>query len=579
MRWYRRGVGATARAGATALCAAVAALVLAAPSGAQQVDELDLPESVADEIVAFFNAPTTTRFRGAADIAAGRTVEGDVAVLEGPLVIAGRVDGDVVVVNGDVIIEPGGRVEGDVTVLGGRATAPAGTVGGRLAIFDEALAYTRRGDRIEYDDRRGRRSRRWDYDGPSTRSRISVRVEDSYNRVEGLPLRIGPVFETRGRNFLRLDALGVLRTDRGLSLDDGDLGYFARIEQHFGRDGRFSLGGTAHSLITPIERWGLTDIEATLATLLFHRDYRDYYEREGWSAFARYQDRFAGVQLTAEFRDEEHLFAPVGTPWTLRRGDEAWRPQPLVGEGSLRTVSGELIIDDRNDPEDPTDGWFLEARATAGIEGSLTHPIFSDPVRADDLRTGFLDLRRYARLGPLSDVRVRGLFAGSLNDGPLPPQFQHALGGEGSLPGYRPFSLDCGARSRAVQAARGRDGERVTAFPAYGCDRIALFQFEYRGGFSIDFDLGGQDDDWDEDWNDWEWYPVIDVEPRWALFFNAGQGWALGQDDGPFARSDTGRFADVGAGFFLGDVGLYWAYPLNGDDRGVNFFLRIDHRF
>ena len=68
MRWYRWGRGPTARAGARTLGAAMAALVLTAPAGGQQVDELDLPESVADEIIAFFNAPTTTRFRGAADI-------------------------------------------------------------------------------------------------------------------------------------------------------------------------------------------------------------------------------------------------------------------------------------------------------------------------------------------------------------------------------------------------------------------------------------------------------------------------------------------------------------------------------
>ena len=36
---------------------------------------------------------------------------------------------------------------------------------------------------------------------------------------------------------------------------------------------------------------------------------------------------------------------------------------------------------------------------------------------------------------------------------------------------------------------------------------------------------------------------------------------------------------DVGLGLLFGDLGLYWAWPLNGDDQGLNFFLRIDHRF
>ena len=36
---------------------------------------------------------------------------------------------------------------------------------------------------------------------------------------------------------------------------------------------------------------------------------------------------------------------------------------------------------------------------------------------------------------------------------------------------------------------------------------------------------------------------------------------------------------DLGAGIYLGDVGVYWAWPLNGSNRRVNFFLRIAHRF
>jgi hypothetical protein len=56
----------------------------------------------------------------------------DVAALEGSVRVTGRVDGDVVVLGGDVELEPGARVGGDVFALGGAVRAAAGsTLGGR----------------------------------------------------------------------------------------------------------------------------------------------------------------------------------------------------------------------------------------------------------------------------------------------------------------------------------------------------------------------------------------------------------------------------------------------------------------
>jgi hypothetical protein len=46
--------------------------------------------------------------------------------------------------------------------------------------------------------------------------------------------------------------------------------------------------------------------------------------------------------------------------------------------------------------------------------------------------------------------------------------------------------------------------------------------------------------------------------------------------------SDTDTLMDVGVGLFFGDLGLYFAYPLNEDengDRHGNFFIRLSRRF
>lgn len=553
------------------------------------VEEMDLPRFVADEVIEFFNREGTVRFEGRAEIPVGRVVDGNVAVLGGPLVLGGEVRGDVVVVNGDLVIAAGGRVTGDVTVVGGTVEAQPDAVGGQVTVYAEALAYRRRGGQIAFDERPwagwGERRRRGT-------SYLSVRSEGNYNRVEGLPVMFGPVFRSGGDDYLRGEVMAVWRSEAGIRLAPREWGYLARLEQHFGDGGRFSIGGTAHSLVAPIEGRGVSDIEASLSTFFLHEDQRDYFDREGFSGFARFDDTDAGVRLTLEYRDEDHAFAPARSPWTLRRNDQPWRPQPLVAEGRLRTLGAHLRIDDRNDRDDPSDGWYFEATATSGVGGALSMPshVGAPPggpgtpvVPARSVETSFtagsLDLRRYARLGPSADLRLRGFLGGSLDGAPLPPQFQRNLGGVGTLPGHGFMSVDCGARSSQVTVLRRGDGdveEPMAAFAGYGCDRVALFQAEYRGNLSFSFDLG-ENDDWDAGWG---WYPTASFNPSWSVFFDAGRGWSLADPGTPGNLGpDSDTLMDLGVGLFLGDLGLYWAWPLNGPDRDVNFFVRFSHRF
>ncbi|HEX2167464.1 MAG TPA: hypothetical protein VHG09_09570, partial [Longimicrobiales bacterium] len=144
----------------------------------------------------------------------------------------------------------------------------------------------------------------------------------------------------------------------------------------------------------------------------------------------------------------------------------------------------------------------------------------------------------------------------------LPPQRQHALGGEGSLPGYRLFEFDCGARTTSVDV--GGD----TFHPYYGCDRMALVQLEYQAGFpfarrvSEALGLG----------------PSLGYLARWVAFFDAGRAWnEPGSRDGRFGGNDDFS-ADAGLGIRLGPLGGYWTVPLSGQGHGFNLFVRIEPR-
>jgi outer membrane protein assembly factor BamA len=327
-----------------------------------------------------------------------------------------------------------------------------------------------------------------------------------------------------------------------------------------------TLGAQLYSLIAPIEAWSLPDREAALAAFVFRRDYRDHYEREGWSGYARLEPPGYPYMIALEYRDEEHKVAPPADPFTvLNRGDE-WRPQPIIGEGALRSITALIRYDTRNEDRDPSAGWLVDAALERGLGGGITIPLTPEP--GEDVaaaRSGFLttriDVRRYARLAPYSRLNLRIVVMGSLDARALPPQRQHTLGGEGSLPGYRLFAFDCGARAAVVL----RDGH--SNYPYYGCDRLALLQLEYQAAFPFGRRLGQR-----------AGLGSLAHLARWVAFFDAGRAWIepaarLGR---PGGNDDFS--VDAGLGIRFGPIGAYWAVPLSGRAEEVNFFVRVEPR-
>ncbi|HSG47260.1 MAG TPA: polymer-forming cytoskeletal protein [Longimicrobiales bacterium] len=556
------------------LMAVVAGTLAVQPlAGQETIREREIPPDLAIDVLMLVNDPGTLRLEGDATIPRDRVVQGPLAMVGGTLTLEGRVEGDVVVLNGGLVLGADAAIGGDVLLVGGDlAPESRDRIAGSVVVYTRSLPLIREEDRLVV-----RGDQRRDRPGLTLgRSRLTLRAGRGYNRVEGLPILFGPVIRTASRNPLRLDALAIFRTDSGLSLDD--VGYWIRLEQGLGGRGRWRLGLAAYSEVQPIEDRGLSDLESSLAAGLFHRDLRDYFQNEGWSAYVEAEAPGFPATFRLTYRDEDHYSAAVGDPWTLLRRDAAWRELPLVAEGRLQAVDVSLEVDRRNNPDDPTDGWLLRAALTRGVGGAWELPGYTlhgfasvpvDPVPyPSDPTLAAVDLRRYARVDPRSDLRLRFFYAGSLTRNPLPPQFQTALGGEGSLPGHRRFSLACGARN--VLATVGEDPDTRPVDPTYGCDRTVLFQGQFRQEFN--FHLGT--DSWNDDWDDWRWWPHVDLTVAWMLFMDAGRGWSFTP-----GGTDTDTLADVGAGLSLGDLGFYWAYPLTGDDQRVNFFVRLQHRF
>ncbi|HEX8244172.1 MAG TPA: hypothetical protein VF541_11765 [Longimicrobium sp.] len=620
---------------------AVLLLLTAAPALAAQEVREHLTPDAARRVTALYNDPATLHLGAEARISAQGAITGNVAVLDGDLVVAGRVEGDVVVINGSAALEDGAVVTGTVTVVGGTLRRDGrARVGGEMVAYRERMDYLRRGGRIYADlgqavpaepeprvaaaepDTVRDAERPWSEDTvPARAPRERARVDDwdegwsvrrgrggqgradfivatgqSYNRVEGLPITFGPLLETGGRNPLRVRAMGVFRTEAGPELGPERWGYEARMEQFFGGRGEFRVGAGVFRRIDPIEDWHLTKLENGLSTFFLHRDYRDHFEREGWSAFLMVTPRMSPFQASLAFRSEKERSEPAGSPFTLFNNNDAWRPQPLAAHGRLNALVLSGRVDTRSTAEDPASGWYVSGEVEQGLSSSLRQPDWR-PVNASDVAppepvilpgtaygaftSGVLDVRRYNRIGPWSRLNLRVIAGGSLDGSPLPPQRQHALGGEGSLPGFSLFSVDCGARRvrvrRADEVAR-LEGTQTAApqyFLDYGCDRFALFQAEYRGDLSLHLRWNGDEDD-DDAGEDESWPRSLrrglDTDIGWVLFADAGRGWAVGDR---LLNTDTA--VDVGAGILLGRLGIYGAVPVS-TGGSFNLFIRLSPR-
>src|SRR5204863_1809022 len=103
----------------------------------------------AREATRLFNETAALRSTERVEIEESRVVDGDVAVLNGPLLISGRVKGRVLAINSDVVLRPTARIDGDLLVIGGEVEGRhTAFIGGETRIYRQRLAYTRDGERI-----------------------------------------------------------------------------------------------------------------------------------------------------------------------------------------------------------------------------------------------------------------------------------------------------------------------------------------------------------------------------------------------------------------------------------------------
>jgi hypothetical protein len=548
----------------------------------QQSTQL-LPRDVRHEVVTRWNASGGTGVHATdrLELEAGRDVTGDVAVLRGPLIIGGHVTGNVLAVNADVTLRPTARIDGDVLVVGGQLDRSGGArVGGGIRIYRQPLGFREEDGRIVALDDEGAAEESWwrrlERHRDDNRSELLRIVQAGpFNRVEGLPIELGPLIQRPTPwGGLKLNAAAILRSATSFSSERSDVGQRVAGEVRFGHEHGIGVGGAAYNVVDGIETWQLSNLETALAAFVARRDYRDYFARHGGSA---YITGFGARDLNVlgSFGEERWSSRVARNPFSLFHGGEAWRENPVVDEGLFHIATIRASLDTRTDPIDPWSGWFVSADVERGQGTETSIAPTSDPRLSPPGPTwysrGFLDLRRYNRLGPISQFNLRMVLGGWLGGDPLPLERRLSVDGPGALPG---FDFRSGRAGPDVGTCN-----LIPAFPSEPaeCDRILLTQAEYRGDLPLDL------------FSRYDWWPFryrgAHGNATWVLFADAGRGWRVGtpQGDMIYTRSTLPPLktfrADLGLGLDVGGIGIYTAKSVSTPAEPINFFVRLQHRF
>ncbi len=408
---------------------------------------------------------------------------------------------------------------------------------------------------------------------------LSLSSGKTYNRVEGLPILVGPTYHDRIRHAeLSLSAVGIIRTANKFHWDPGNLGHRLTADIRFGRSRGFSFGATSFDVVQKIEPWHLSEPDGSLAAFFLKRDYFDYYGRHGARAYASiFTSPYS--TLTAGYSSERWSSRAAREVLVLFRGDEGWRANPSINDGLVHVADLTFSYDTRNIPTRPLAGWFVNATYERGVgnfmvEGTRLLPTDGGGTAHLEYGRAFVDLRRYNRISPRRQLNARFVVGGWLHGDQLPLERKVSVGGIGTIPGFdfRRLGIgsDVGQCSPESGPLPGRPAE---------CDRVALAQIEYRHELVSElFDIFNRNGIRVRG-------ASFRVKPTAVAFVDGGRGWLVGKRAGDLTYPsttlpglDTWR-TDVGLGLDLGLAGLYVAKAVSESKEPANFFIRIRGRF
>ncbi|MCA9786406.1 MAG: hypothetical protein KC488_07625 [Candidatus Cloacimonetes bacterium] len=455
-------------------------------------------------IAAAASADSTRKLFSNMVVKADETVDTDLTVMRGDLVVEGTVIGNVVVMFGNCELKPGARIEGDLVVLhGGLDLVSKDQVSGRISQRDllKAMGQAEDSNPFTVDDLDNEPHIRIGSDievsaGPMIQydSDGGEDLRLLFNRVAGLQL--GMTFNPSMQNLRENDfdlsghaewAFGTKRPEYQLELRKALL-QSPLVYAHIGSQ-RFT---------DTQDGWMLGSVENSVAGWLLKQDYRDYYDNKGVSlglglhleSRARAtHDWSRTLHLRAGWFSETWQDAQVNSQWNWSRVDRPYRPNLYLGADSpdlftavnangdtlsypfYRTTANGL----RLGMELGTlrkGGRRMGATLALNLEQSLGGEFEADSVLDLDYRRIMGSFKAWLPFGKRNRESLNfRLLAGENGGSNYPLQYGFRLGGPDALPGYRPKGLDAKQTSWK---------DRMNPDPGAGARRMVLGSLEYQ---------------------------------------------------------------------------------------------------
>jgi hypothetical protein len=254
--------------------------------------------------------------------------------------IDGRVDGDLVVVGGDLFVHPGAAIGGRAIAIGGAvySSTLADSLNETFSFRDNTFIITRSasGYELRYQ------SLYADATGPLTLPGIYGLRPPSYDRVNGASVSAGPALSFAGGRGIA-NALVTYRSDLGKVDPSADVALQIdrrlRVEAYVGR-------GT-HSN----DRWIWSDYVNSLSALVLGTDTRNYYRADRaeatlhrlWETSTLTLEPFLGARAERSWAVGPWL-GEAGSPWSIFGRtdtlDGMRRPNPPVPELDMVSALG-----------------------------------------------------------------------------------------------------------------------------------------------------------------------------------------------------------------------------------------------
>ena len=349
----------------------------------------------------------------------------------GDVGVASVVEGDVIVVGGDLFMHPGGRIGGRAIAIGGGVyRSELATIAGDVHAFrDITYEAIHTGEGIALDYRA--------LVAPVEVPLVTLPVfrglrEPTYDRVNGLTLAVGPRFQLGGGRLF-VDPMVLYRSDLGVL--DPRLVAGARL----GRRDSLSLSVERGTFTN--DDWIRTDRWNSVLALVTGKDTRNYFraERAELRAYRRWEgaNGTIGAFIGGRGEDAESVgphadaLGPatgiVGGPWSfLNREDDVdgmRRPNPRIDRGRIVAALAGAAAQWRNERDFRAEGWALVEQ---GFSAPETFDAFTQVTLDADIRFPTFGTQSYR------------FSAHAVLTGPdiAPRQRWSYLGGSGTLPTF-----------------------------------------------------------------------------------------------------------------------------------------------